>query len=124
MSIKKRGQISTEFLFSIAIIFLIFLFILFFTYEKSRDTNEKNIELKLRNECIKFSNIVSDVYSSNSGTLVNTKTTHNVSIFDDKRIVVKYEGVEVPCTYSGYAHDKNFTGNIKIKNENGVIVIE
>ena len=84
----KKSQISMEFMFTIGIVFFIFLIVLFFTFERRTDLRETEDILKLKNECYKISNFISAVYAGGDGTNITTKTTYVISIYNDGRVDV------------------------------------
>lgn len=65
---QKRGQVSIEFMFSIGVILLLYIIIVFFVFEKNSELRDTESFIDKRTQCFKIAEAVSAVYDSGSGT--------------------------------------------------------
>ena len=123
----KKGQVSTEFLIIIGVVFFIFIVILLFSLGRRTDVRETETYLGANSECLKFSNLISAAYVGGDGTQIETKTDYLISFFNYS--MIRIESVskkeEASCTFYAkiFPHYK-LTGDILIKNIDGEIIIE
>ena len=97
---KKSQSISTEFIFGIAIILIIFVILFSFMQEKKPDIEDTEEELGKREECLKLSNLISSVYAGGSGTEATTKIDNMVIITNNSLIYVSEGSTEIILTNS------------------------
>ena len=83
----KRGQISTEFLFAIGTVVIIFLIILAFSFERRNDIKDTESSLSKKNECLKISNFITEIFIGGEGALANAKIGYDVSIQGEARML-------------------------------------
>lgn len=81
--------------------------------------------LNAREECLKFSNIVSTVQSLGSGTEIKVKSDYIVN-FDKSSIIIKSAkemGDKATCTHYSNAISTEVTKNIRIRNINNEVTV-
>ncbi|MFA4886626.1 MAG: hypothetical protein WC595_00265 [Candidatus Nanoarchaeia archaeon] len=83
-----KGQITTEFLFAFGMLFVLFIGGMVFVAEKKSDLRITKQVLDKRDECLRFSNLVSAVATSGSGTVLNTETDYLIKIYNESVIGV------------------------------------
>lgn len=119
---KKAQSVSTEFIFGIAIIMVIFIIVFSFIAEKGTDISDTRKELDLRAECLKVSNLISSVYAGGDGTearieLDNTLTISSSGvIYADESGIVEHRVAAVaseatPTTQEFYDNISNSFGS-------------
>lgn len=115
-----KGQISIEMISGIIILLIAFSLILFYSYEKNQNINAWQNYLELKSDCREIADTISSIYSA------GTKTT--IEFYFEKDFNVGDGFVDVngfSCSYYGIAEQKSVNkGNIRIKDLNGVVVIE
>ena len=84
-----KGQVAIEGMMSIGIILLLFLIIFAFTFERRVELIKTENYLNKRQECLKFSNLISSVYTAGDGTIMNASTTYVISVFKQGIISVE-----------------------------------
>ncbi|MBI2672272.1 hypothetical protein HYX16_05035 [Candidatus Woesearchaeota archaeon] len=85
----KKGQVSTEFVFSIGIILLMFLTIATFSVDRNTILNKLYDSVKQKNECLRISNIINSVYVGGDGTESNFKTEYLITLYNSSTIGVQ-----------------------------------
>ena len=116
----KRSQASIEMIVSIIIIITIFASILIFSSFKRDELKQTEDFLDRKDNCLKISNLISEVYVSGDGTKVIAKTKYNISIEDN--LLVDDNGVS--CWYNADVISNQTFNNMIIKNLNGEVLIE
>lgn len=120
----KKAQISMEFLFSLGLIFLVFVILLFIIIDKQIETHNTEITLKKLSECQRFANIITALASSTDGTLVELKTAYYIKITNGGMIYANDENSvnnEVACSYSANPITASIYGPVKFKKSEGKI---
>lgn len=108
----KRGQISTEVIYSVGVLVVIFLLLTGITFNRKIDIRRTEDYMNKRAECLKISNTLSSVSASGHGTARTIKVDYNVTISNQSRITVSETGatprtIEAVCTYTGNVNDNN-----------------
>ena len=97
----KKGQISTEVIYSVGVMIVIFLLLTGITFNRRMDVRKSDDYLNKRTECLKISNTVSSLSSSGDGTQRIIQIIYNVTITNQSRIiVVKLEQHQKPSKRS------------------------
>ncbi len=130
----KKSQASMEFLILCGIALFIFLILLGFYLFRKAEILETEAYLDKTSECIRLSNIISQVYAGEEGTEVIVNTNYLVSFFNYSMVSVEDIGdvVEevnkseiVSCIFYGEVYPVyELTGEISLKKEGGGILIE
>ncbi|MDP2906810.1 MAG: hypothetical protein Q8O03_02620 [Nanoarchaeota archaeon] len=128
----KKAQISLEILFVIGFVIFVFIILLAFTMERRHEIGELEEAFKEKAECYKLSNLISGVYSSNSGTGLIETLKYEAEIDADEGSIFIGEG-RYFCTFpiSSVRHtdsgEKIFSlnkGSITLNNTDGVVKIK
>ncbi len=82
----RKAQITTEFIFTIAIIVFAFIVILGITLNKSIELNKTSKELQQRDECMKVANILT--YSFITGNNYTLKIKNQIVINPTTRTIL------------------------------------
>jgi hypothetical protein len=85
----KKSQVSFEFIFAIGIVILIFTFFFVLMMNKSNDISNIKTNIDKDKECLRISNIISNVYKNGPGTEVNTKTNYVITVFNNSLLDVQ-----------------------------------
>ena len=113
-----RSQISIEFIFTIGLIFFIFLVIFGFTINTNADLVDTETEIKERSTCLLISSLISSAFVAGDGVIINVSIDYNASINYTGTTNYKWLDVEG----SGCLLSVNTLPNAKLKK--GVISIE
>jgi len=89
---KKAQSISTELMFAVALIIIMFAVLFSFMLEKKTDTIQGGGKLDRRAECLRISNLLSSVSAGGSGTEATTKLNKLVAVFNSSLIYVAESG--------------------------------
>ena len=128
----KRGQISIEIMYSVAVLLVIFLVLSSATFERKVQVEDTRDAVEKRSDCIMISNALSRVATLGEGYSSTFKTIHNFDIFDTGLIVVGDVGdigpkeIEVICSYSGVLNQTSYDDYIgawKVNNTKGVLIL-
>ena len=127
----KKGQISTEVLYAVGTMILIFLLLTGITFNRKLDIKKTDDYLKKRTECLKVSNTISSVSAAGEGTERIIQILYNISLYRNSRIVVSEteataRTVEAVCSYTGnLAEDGTIAGigNYIFNNTNGTVQV-
>lgn len=87
--IKKKSQVSVEFLFVIGVVIFIFIILLAMTLENRVDIRDAEHILKKRAECLRLSNLISEIYNAGHGTEISTKTNYIFTVFNTSLITIE-----------------------------------
>ena len=124
----KKTQVSIEIVIMIGVIVIMFILISIFSFNKRAEAKDTEDYLERRNECLKVSNLISGVYTSGDGTIVNANVKHVISVYKDGIIEVEKNITprdSVSCRYFGeIVNEGKFSGDIKLENLNGAILIK
>lgn len=93
-SLVNKAQTSIEFLFTVSIILLLFFTISLINLEKGSEIQKTGEYLDKRNECLKFSNHINNVYKSGPGTEVSVNTKYALNV-DDSGVLTLEEIAEI-----------------------------
>ena len=85
----KNGQIAIEFLAVIGFLILAFIGFIILSQEIGTSYIKTSEFLNVREECLKFSSIVSAVQSNGPGTEIKTTTKYSITFFNDSEINVE-----------------------------------
>jgi len=84
---ENNGQVSTETLVAVVIIFLLFVVILAYNSMVSDSSTIVADSIKNKSNCLKLSQIISSVYSNGEGTSTTFQSDFNAQIFGSKRTI-------------------------------------
>lgn len=92
----KKAQTSVEFIFAIGVMIIIFLLILYFTFERKIELNETERILADKEECNKLANMITMTYL--------TKSNHTFELGKNATINTISQSISVgesnyPCTF-------------------------
>lgn len=129
---KKKSQVSLEFLFALGIVLFVFILILAFNFQRKIDLRDLNDYVELKSDCFKLSNSITSAYISGEGFNLTTKIEYNASVFaDDKIANFESDDVSVQCSFPinhvTNTTKKNFNlkkGSINIQNVNNTVVVK
>jgi len=115
-----KGQISIEVMTGVIILLLAFSTILYYSYEKNLDADAIKTGIELKGNCREISDVISSVYASGKKTTIEFYSEKDFNIGNG---FVDVEGFS--CEYYAIA-EQGFVnkGNVRIKDLNGVVVIE
>ena len=124
---KRKAQVSMEFLFAVGFILFVFLLLLGFIFQRRAELADTKDFLDKKAECLKIASLISSVYSGGDGTIASVKTNYLIKIYNYSNIGVEdtaniTEG-KVRCSFLAESPSYNLTGNLIIKNEKGDIII-
>jgi len=118
--LRARGQISSELIASVIIIFL--LFVVVFAYVSQR--NQESVQLRdfysRKNTCNLVANQISYIYST-------TKNSESIFFIDmDVNVFGSYiEAGPITCYFQGTANPASLhIGNVILRNNKGVVSLE
>lgn len=117
----KKSQISLEFLFTAAIIILVFLAVIIFVVKKNEQIIDSRIYLNQQQECFRFSDIITAVYVNGHGTMAELRTDYYITVYPENIIYIDNNAL---CSYLGKSQFYNLTGNLRIRNQNNEVIIE
>ena len=124
---RRKGQISTEIIYSVGVMLLIFLLLAGITFNRKIDIRELDEYLEMRNACQQMSNVVSSISAAGENTMRAIKIDYNITVYTDSRIVVRdesaYDNRDVVCTYTGNVAQANLSKETTytIINTNGLV---
>ncbi|MAG08761.1 hypothetical protein CMO89_04755 [Candidatus Woesearchaeota archaeon] len=123
----KKSQVSIEFIFALGTILFIFLIILGFMFNRSKDLSDSKTELDKRSTCLLISSLITSAFANGEGTIINISIDYNVSIStSDLNTDYKELGVEgIYCQSINPVQTANLRkGKIRIRNINNYINIQ
>ena len=124
----KKSQISLEFMFSIGIIFFVFLVIFAFVIDRNKELSDSTKELNKRNDCLLISSLLSSAIVAGDGIIINASIGYNASInytnpgSNYKELDVEGSGCRLAVHTVSNARLKK--GVIRIENGNNYMDIE
>jgi len=124
---EKEAQLSMETLFSITIIMVIFLVILFFSITKRGELIDTERFIEKRKECSAIANSITQINLLGDGSETKIVTLSNVSIYNTSMLISvtgKRETGYCNIERMNIANYTNLTGNLTIKNINGRVDIQ
>lgn len=117
----KRGQLSLEFMFGIGMLMIIIITVLVFTSQKNKEIADSKLYLNQQQDCFKFSDLITSVYTGGDGNVAETRTDYYITVYPENII---YVDNNVLCSYVGKSQYYNVTGQLRIENKNNNIIIE
>ncbi|MFH1592349.1 MAG: hypothetical protein ABIB47_03205 [Candidatus Woesearchaeota archaeon] len=112
----KKAQISIEWLFAIGTLFLVFLLVLGFSFDKKIEVMKTEKYIGLRGECLKLSEIIVSTFLSGNGTEIQTQISYNASIDPNNQLITIEDVDLVTCTIP-----INRTSNVDL--EEGLVIL-
>ena len=103
----KKGQISTEIMYAVGVMIVIFLLLTGVTMNRKSELRKTDDYLQKRNQCFRISNAISTLTAAGFNTqaiLVLPLFVNTVRVHTNGRIVVDFDPnskKETPCTYIG-----------------------
>lgn len=117
----KKAQVSMEITIMIGIVVIIFISITAFSFFKRAEIRNTEDYLDRKDNCLKISDFISEVYVSGHGTSVVTKNKYNLSV--DRWLLI--DDNSISCRYNGNVIGNEIVaGDVIIKNVDGNIIIE
>lgn len=110
---KKQGQISTEIMYAVGVMIMIFLLLTGVTFNRKSELRRMDDYLQKRNECLRIANTISSLTASGFNTEATIFVYYGGRVFNNSRIVVGYDPAsekETPCTYVGIISPDNLQG--------------
>jgi len=92
----KKAQVSVEFVFAIGMIIFIFLFILYFTFERTIELRDTEKILADKEECNKLADMITMAYITKSNHLIELEKDATVGIISQSITVGESD---YPCTF-------------------------
>ncbi len=119
-----KGQISAEMIIAVIIALSFFLIINVFLVQQQSTLNIIQANSEMKSECENLAGIVSKMYSSGKHIEWTGISDNNVFFFEKGFIrIVNDDNKSVECFTAGKMLDSNATGDIKIYNYDGNVVI-
>ena len=118
MLVSSKAQISVETLLAIFVVLIFFVVVMVQAslINSSSETAENTFSEK--NSCLKFSQLISQVYAEGKGSHAIFYLDYNTTVFASQRIVKVNEQI---CYFIALSEDRNLLpGKIEIDN-NGVV---
>ena len=114
----KRGQVSIEFIVAVGALFFILLFLAGLSFSKNIELIKSKEYLDKRNDCLKLSSIILEVYVNGNGTIVRDKLEHAATLSPNSRLIEVQNDDSVYCTIPLNAMSDVVLskGDIEIKN--------
>ena len=124
---RKKSQASVEFLLAVGFILVIFFFLLWLISERRAELRATEQRIAERGLCLKISNLINSIFLNGDGSRIDIETDYQAQI-SNRTIIVGPDKVRCGfitqdvynATYEFFVLDQ---GNIRIRNENGMIVI-
>ena len=85
----KKAQVSIEIITLIGLLVVFYIIINVISQSKKLEISNTETFLEKRNECLKLSNLISSVYASGDGTLINTTTSYVLTIYNTTYIGIR-----------------------------------
>lgn len=127
----KRGQISIEIMYSVAVLLVIFLMLSSAAFDRKIQVERTRETVEKRSDCVMISNSLSRVASLGEGYSSTFKTIYNFDVFDTGLIVVsdvstdnEEKEIEIICSFSGVLAEASFPdkfGAFKVENIGGLL---
>lgn len=120
----KKSQVSIEMLFAIGTILLLFTVVLIVVIDKRTELRNTKNFLELRDDCLKISNTINEIFIDGDGTNITIKIKNNASVQENFLSVTDGKN-EVYCTFP--INVSNFTlakGSVIFQNQNNIVVIK
>ena len=114
----KKGQVSIELIVAVGALFLILLFLVGLSFNKNIELIRNKEYLDKRNDCLKLSSIILEVYVNGNGTIVRDKLEHAATLSPNSRLIEVQNDDSVYCTIPLNAMSDVVLskGDIEIKN--------
>lgn len=134
----KKGQISTEVMYSVGVMLLIFLMLLGISFDQRADVRHLGDIIERRNECYRLASTISEVAIATYYTEVPFALKYSTNVFPVG--VIEVQGVagrrvttSASCTFHAYIYNIGAStpecigsgqGVVHIKNHKGNVTIE
>lgn len=116
----RKGQISINFLFAIAIVLILFIITIGITFDKRTEIKNTRDQLDKMNLCLLISDSISKIYIGGDGTRITLNSYYTINL-KNKFIDVE----DVPCNSMIEMSDTELNkGQIIIENKEGEIIIK
>ncbi len=124
----KKGQSSLEGIFVVGAIFIIFLFILGYGFERRVDLGNNENFISQRDNCLKISNLIMGVFINGNGTEVVSEVDYQFQGLPDSRLIeIKTQAMKntIFCTVpiNSFSNGEYVAGVIKLKNIGDFVLI-
>lgn len=86
----KKGQTSVEGIFVIGAVFLMFLFILGYGFNKRTDNQNAEKFVSQRDTCIKISNLITGAFINGNGTEIISNSEYEFDLLNNSRLIGIY----------------------------------
>ncbi|HLD15781.1 MAG TPA: hypothetical protein VJB94_04365 [Candidatus Nanoarchaeia archaeon] len=114
----KSGQVSTEFIFSLIILFVALTMLLAINFDKRSQLIDLEKFVLAREDCLKISNALNTLYTNGPESRTTLNVYNLVSIYNNSRIEIndnKTDELLTQCPYTAVFTDnlQNLTGQIR-----------
>lgn len=117
----KRAQVSVETIVALIVVFVFFLVVLGYNSLLSDGSITAAQTVKTGSECLKLSEIITNIYASGNGSSAQYSLETNAIIFSTKRIISLGGNY---CSFLANTFDYNLTaGEVTLTNSNGRVII-
>ncbi len=111
---SRRGQISTEIMYAVGVMIMIFLLLTGVTFNRRGELKKMDDYLQKRNECLKVSNTIASLSASGFNTRAIISVYNKVWVYGNGRIVIDPSQTgtkETPCSFAGKIHLPSTSSN-------------
>ena len=115
----KKSQVSTEFIFSIAIVFIALIMILAINFEKGKQLTDLKNFVAGREDCLEMANTINTLFVNGAYTSASVSTNNLITVYNNSRIEVSTNNTNkiiAQCFYTGKIVNTryNLTGSIDL----------
>lgn len=126
--LRKKSQVSIEFLIAIGFILVIFILLLWLINDRRVEIRKTEQYMEERNLCLKISNLINGVFLNGDGNRVDIEVDYQVQV-SNRTMYVGPDKVVCNFIPEDVSNSTNRffllnKGNIRIRNDNGVVVIK
>ncbi len=119
-----KGQASIEFLFTIGIVFFIFVFMFGYSFSKYKDVRDTEEIIEAKSECYKLANIILNTFLGGNTTKIGTSINYNASITPNNQLITINDFVTCTIPINRTLKVNLNKGSIIIENKNNIISLE
>ena len=132
MSLRKKGQISIEIMYSVGVLLLIFVMLSSVTFTKKLDVERTRETVLKKNDCVMISNALQRVATLGEGYESWFKSYYELNVLKSGLIIVGDTGdggpteIEIICSFNGVLNQASYSlsgGEFIISNDGGVLSI-
>ncbi len=86
----KKSQASIEGIFIVGAVFIMFLFLISYGFERGRDNKNTESFISERDNCLKISDLIMGVFINGNSTQVISKVDYEFNLLPDSRLIGIY----------------------------------